>query len=381
MSSPTLLRSGFDTLDYAMQGCLSFSGLNLLENAKDQAQEQKAPMFVELGPDKIPCSVSQCGRRGGYSYVVDRGKVGAIYCFKKTPHANEWNILVNIRAAMLLQHGYQRAKEITLGELKGFGCILGQESVNRVDYCFDFLMKDFCIRPEQIVAPTASSVTGWIEGRHIDDKSMFALRGRNLETLTVGKNPNLQVQIYDKRREAIQRKNLYWFDVWGIDPKDRSKQITRIEVRAYKNHLKDTWNLRTFQGIEDSFGDVVSAALEKIRYLDDNQNYDTVNVTRATLHPIWLETQRAAKEALFENSSGLIAGTINSKLRAQYREENNTMLAAYARRVAVEKGLTDQQIINDLPFIIQKIISMEIRSDPTRYQAKTALVRQKQRFF
>ena len=116
MSYTAVIRSGFDTLDYAMQGCLSFSGLNLLENAKDQAQEKKAPTFVELGPDNIPCSVAQSGRRGGYSYVVDRGKVGAIYCFKKSPHANDWNIFVNIRAAMLLQHGYHKAKEITLSE-------------------------------------------------------------------------------------------------------------------------------------------------------------------------------------------------------------------------------------------------------------------------
>ena len=381
MSSPTLLRSGFDTLDYAMQGCLSFSGLNLLKSAKEQAQEQKAPTVVKLGPDKIPVSVSQSGRRGGYSYVVDRGKVGALYCFKKSPHANEWNIFVSIRAAMLLQQGCQKAMEITLSELKGFGCFLGQESLNRVDYCFDFLLEDFYIRPEQMIAPPTTSKMGWIEGRHIDDKSMMAFRGRNLETLTIGKNPNLQVQIYDKRREAIQKNNLYWFDVWGIDPKDKTKQVIRVEVRAYKNHLKETWGLRTFKDIEDSFGDVVSAALEKIRYLDDNQNYDTVNVTRAALHPIWLETQRAAKEALFENSSGLIAGTINSKLRAQYREENNTMLAAYARRVAVEKELTDQQIINDLPFIIQKIIGKEIRRNTDEYLMKAGIVAQKLKFF
>tara|TARA_R110002096_G_scaffold420745_2_gene626049 strand:- start:25824 stop:26906 length:1083 start_codon:yes stop_codon:yes gene_type:complete len=360
---------------------MSFAGLNLLESAKDQAQKDKAPSYIELGPEKIPCSVLQSGKKGGYAYIVDRGKQGAIYSFKKSPHANDWNILVKARAAMLLQHGYFRAKEITLSELKGFGCVLGQESINRVDYCFDFLMKDFHIRPEQFIAPPMSTKTGWIGGRHIDDKSMFAFRGRNLETVTVGKNPNLQVQMYDKRREAIQKKNLYWFDVWGIDPKDKSKQVIRIEVRAYKNHLKETWGLRTFQSIEDSFGDVVSAALEKIRYLDDDQNYDTVNVTRATLHPIWLETQRAATEALFENSSGLVAGTINNKLREQYRQENNTMLAAYARRVAVEKGLTDMQIINDLPFIVQKIIDMEISKNSEDYLKKTDIAAQKLKLF
>ena len=278
---------------------------------------------------------------------------------------------------MLLQHGYYKAKEITLSELKGFGAILGMESINRVDYCFDFLVKDFTLRPEQMIAPPTSTKTGYLEGRSNDDKSMFAFRGRNLDTLTVGKNPNLSVQVYNKRREAIQKKKLYWFDVWNIDPQDKDKQVFRVEIRAYKDHLKKTWGIRTFQDIENSYGDVVNAALEKIRYLDDNQNYDTVNVTRATLHPLWLETQRAAKKALFDISSGLIAGTINKKLREQYRDENTTMISAYAKRVAVEKGLNEHEIKHHLPKYIYELISNDIKRDPEDFFDKTLLTAKK----
>ena len=57
------------------------------------------------------------------------------------------------------------------------------------------------------------------------------------------------------------------------------------------------------------------------------------------------------------------------------------MLAAYARRVAVEKELTDQQIINDLPFIIQKIIGKEIRRNTDEYLMKAGIVAQKLKFF
>ena len=377
MSQPTLLYSGFDTLDYAMQGCLPFEVLEQLQMAKVQAQKVKAPVSINIGPENILVQVLQSGRNGGYTYQIHMGKVGAIYAIKDSPHPNDWNIFVNIGSAMLLQHGYYKAKEITLSELKGFGTILGMESINRVDYCFDFLIENFTLRPEQMIAPPTSTKTGYLEGRSIDDKSMFAFRGRNLDTLTVGKNPNLQVQIYNKRREALQKKKLYWFDVWNIDPQDKDKQIIRVEVRAYKDHLKKTWGLKTFQDIENSYGDDVTAALEKIRYLNDNQNYDTVNVTRATLHPLWIETQREARKALFDISSGLIAGTINKKLREQYRDENITMISAYAKRVAVEKGLNEYEIKYHLPKYIYEMVSNDIKRDPEAFLNRTQLIEKK----
>lgn len=377
MSYPTLVHSGFDTLDFAMQGFLPFDILKKLKAAKDEAIKNNSPTILYLGLNNILVQVLGNGRQGGYAFQLNSGTVGAIYAIKDSQSVSDWNIFVNIGSAALLQYGYHEAKRIALSELIQFGAILGQESISRVGYCFDFLMNGFELNAEQLVAHSRSSKTAFTNKPYIDDKTKYAYRGRKLETLTVGKIPNLQIQIYDKRREVIQKQKPYWFNVWGTDANDPEQQVWRVEVRAGKRHLKETWGLRTFKDIEDSFGDVVRAALEKIRYLDNNQNYDTVNVTRAALHPIWLETQRAAKEALFENSSGLIAGTINSKLREQYRDENNTMLAAYARRVAVEKGLTDQQIINDLPFIVQKIVNMEIRANPENYLKKTLQTRQK----
>lgn len=377
MTLPTLLYSGFDTLDFAIQGLLPFEGLEQLKSAKEEAQKSSNSVQIELGPDKIPVKVLGGGRNGGYAFQVSRGPVGAIYAFKDSQNASDWNIFVNIGSAMLLQHGYHRAKEIVFADLKGFGALIGQISINRVDYCFDFLMQDFAPRAEQVIAPPTCTKSGYLEGRRIEDKSMFAFRGRNLETLTVGKMPNLQLQIYNKRREVIQKQKPYWFDAWNIDPNDKTKQVWRVEVRAGSNHLKKRWGLRSFQDIENCLGDIVIRAIENIRYLDDDQDYETVNVSRARLHPLWEVLRSEAMRSLFEYRSGLCPGAIQKHLRNEYLNISKQGIFAYARRYAVGLGLTDEQITEDLPQIIADTVAFEIANDQDRFLDKTYKSQQK----
>ena len=373
MLSPTQLYAGIDTLDFALQGCLDFKALKLLKTAKEEALKIQSDHVINFGKKQVPVIISKSGRAGGYAFGLNTGKVGAHFLFKDSPHPNDWNIFVNISSAMLLEHGYHKTKGIILQSLKDFGATIGQESIHRIDFCSDFLMPEgFSPRAEQIIAPPNSKKTAYLEGKSIDDKSMFAFKGKNLQTLTVGSLPNLQVQIYDKRREAIIKKKFYWFKVWNINPKDKSKNVWRIEVRAGKKHLKGKWKISTFQDLEDSLGDVISAALERIRYLADNQDYETVNVTRAALHPLWSEAQRAAKKALFDKTSGLVAGAISKQLREQYRTHTEVNLIAYAQRIAVVMELTEQEIENNLPLLINKIIITEYKKNPESFLHKVA---------
>ena len=379
MTLPALLYSGFDTLDIAFTGFLPFEVLKQLKSAKEEAQKANNPVTIELGPGNIIVQVLESGRKGGYAFQLNRGPVGAIYAFKDSQSANDWNIFVNIGSAMLLQLGLYGAKERILADLKGFGATIGQESINRADYCFDFLMQDFSPRAEQIIAPPTSSKSGHIEGRRIDDVSAFAFRGRKLETLTVGKMPNLQLQIYDKRREVIAKRKFYWFKVWKTDHKDKTQQVWRVEVRAGKKHLKGRWNIVTFQDLENSFGDIVIRALEDIRYLDNDQDYDTVNVSRARLHPLWQAVRAAALQSLCESRSGLCPGAIKNQLRHQMIEDSRKSIAAHARRYAISIGLTDEQITEDLPKIISNVLAHDIAKDPDAFLAKTYAVQQKVR--
>ena len=372
-----MLYSGFDTLDIAFQGFLPYEVLEQLKSAKEAAQKANNPVTIELGPEKIPVRVLGGGRNGGYTYQVNTGPVGVIYAFKDSQNANDWNIFVNIGSAMLLQYGYYGATERILADLKGFGATIGQESINRVDYCFDFLMQDFSPRAEQVIAPPTSTKSGYLEGRSIDDVSAFAFRGRELETLTVGKMPNLQLQIYNKRREVIQKQKPYWFDAWNIDPDDKTKQVWRVEVRAGSNHLKKRWGLRSFQDIENCLGDIVIRAIENIRYLDDDQDYDTVNVSRARLHPLWEVLRSEAMRSLFEYRSGLCPGAIQKHLRNEYLNISKQGIFAYARRLAVSLNLSEEQIIEDLPQIVANTVAFEIANDQERFLEKTYKSQQK----
>ncbi|PCI54349.1 MAG: hypothetical protein COB36_10175 [Alphaproteobacteria bacterium] len=132
--------------------------------------------------------------------------------------------------------------------------------------------------------------------------------------------------------------------------------------------------------MENSFGDLVIRALEDVRYLADDQNYDTVNVSRAKLHPLWRAVQDAAFQALFENRSGLCPGTIRNQLRHQMINDSRKLCAAHARRYGVALGLTDEQIIEDLPKIVSDSLTHDIDQDPEAFVAKAQAIQQKVRF-
>ena len=65
------------------------------------------------------------------------------------------------------------------------------------------------------------------------------------ESITLGKNPNRQIIVYDKRGEVIAKRNPAWFEFWDIHPKDMTQTVHRVEIRLYKEELKRvsvSWN-------------------------------------------------------------------------------------------------------------------------------------------
>lgn len=84
---------------------------------------------------------------------------------------------------------------------------------------------------------------------------------------------------------------------------------------------------------------------------------------------------------LSQLASGYEAGTVKEQIRNQVIQDNQKKIVAYARKVTVEKGLSNHQIINDPPFVIQKIIVMEISRNSDGYLKKTAISAQKIKHF
>ena len=128
------------------------------------------------------------------------------------------------------------------------------------------------------------------------------ISGRVCESVTIGKMPGRQIIVYDKRREAIDKRKPHWFKVWGINPNDRTKQVWRVKLHAGKAHLRDGWNMRTFADVEAAIGDVFKTALEDVRYVDGHQTDS--NVSRQTPHPLWRQASALAFYALREHRAG-----------------------------------------------------------------------------
>ena len=131
----------------------------------------------------------------------------------------------------------------------------GTESIGRVDVCGDVICPGLILDRHHIVCHSRSGVSEY-DGIHSHGRSS------RVETLTIGKNPNLQVSIYDKRADIIAKKKGYWVSIWNdalarrglplVDLKNRAtSDVWRVEVRAFKLHLKKCWEVTTWAHLRD----------------------------------------------------------------------------------------------------------------------------------
>ncbi|MBT3361353.1 MAG: hypothetical protein HN403_17155 [Rhodospirillales bacterium] len=264
-----ILRSGFDTFDMAFQGALPEKVLKTLEEGKDEAQATMKPTLVDLGPGRVAGHVLEGGKPGGYRYSFSTGPEGEIWFFKHNTDKGNWNIFVSVRSNQLVINGIEKVIEVLQERLVGFGAVVIAESVNRVDFAVDVVASEFVLDPKRFVAHPHSVTRCHAEkdGKASEDefKPSVIWSGRTVTSVTIGKMPGRQIIVYDKRREAIKKKNLFMFDLWDIDPKDKTKHVWRVEIRAGKRHLKDVWGISTVEDLLASACDVIGKALAVIR--------------------------------------------------------------------------------------------------------------------
>jgi hypothetical protein len=302
-----LLHKGFDGFDVAFQGALRPSDIEILEAARTQAEASNQHVLVELGPAKVAMHVAETGARGGYRYRCDTGSMGATLFFKKGQTRQKWNIRISVKSKPLAVYGIKVVWSQLSTLLEGLGIDSAQESIGRADYAVDFVMPDqFTLKADQFVvhSRTTNSERSTVQRRTdgFGEQIHLNLSGRVPSSVTLGKMPGRQIIAYDKRKEIIQHQKLYWYEIWGIDRTD-SVSIWRIEIRAGKKHLK-YWKIRTFQDLENQFGDLVEAALKAVRYV--RETTADSNVSRLPLHPLWLALQKETMEGLFDYRSGVI---------------------------------------------------------------------------
>ena len=363
-----LLYAGFDTLDISFQGALPPETLKELAAAKKIAVERQEHQLVTVG--EIDAHLLSHGLKGGYAFMLDTGPLGELWSFKENTDPRQWNIGVSVHASSLATYGYHATKDRILERLQAMGCKVAQESIRRADFAMDFLMPNtFELKLDQVVAHSHSKVSpywGEQEGpQQNPDQPSAVLRGRKLESVTVGKMPGRQVIIYNKRKAAIEQRKPFWFKIWGLDPKDRSKNVWRVELRAGKNELKTKYRLTKFEDFEKAIGDVFTNASEKVRYLDDFQTDG--NVSRQRQHPLWDAMQKALAENLCYYSSGLQPNQMIEVIREHQNEVYLQQIQGNAASLSVTLDLSEEEVKENLSTFLSQTLSNRINHPDTTF--------------
>ncbi len=378
MTDITMLYSGFDTLNLAIQGALPEATLTLLDAAKEEAKRSLQPQPVSFGPGPFEAMVTEVGQKGGYSYRLERGPSDIKWAVKPTQNPRDWALFAMMGSDCLLTLGLEEAKRRLWQDLEAMGARWMDYSINRVDYAMDFKIRDFVLDTSRVLAHSHTTVKA--HTKPDDLHFSYVSRGREDESITIGKMPGRQVIIYDKRREIIQHHKTHWFQVWGIDKADRSFDIYRVELRAGKHHLKAQWQIKSFEDLEDAIGDVFRTTTEKVRYLDDDAHQCDSNVSRQACHPLWLKVQDAINQSLFDHQSGLTEGQLKAAYRDQKIEMYRKSLIAHAAGLSVALDMADDKTLEDLPALAHDTLAAYIRENEQAFIEKRDRIKSKVRF-
>ncbi len=287
-----VLYTGFDSLDIAFQGAFPPSVLDVLEAARDEAQAAKKDQAAEIGPGAHKVLVKPSGR-GSYRYVFNNGPLGAIFAASSNTSPAQWNLFISLRAACLLTRGYDGAKAWLHETLSEIGFRMTSLRINRFDYAVDILASDFSIDLANFVTPgQAKAKAYWSEDSYAGKDAnapKAVLRGRRIESATIGSMPNRQVILYDKRREVLDKRALHWFEVWNVEPADPNAQIWRVEIRAGRDAITKFAEQRSYETVEAGAKSYLIKAARDIRYIDSTANQK--NVSRIPSHPLWQTVQ------------------------------------------------------------------------------------------
>ena len=386
-----LIYNNFDALDISFQGAFPQEILDQLAKGREQAQNERREVLIELGEQRMPVMVAETGAKGGYRYRFNTGIDGEIWFVAHSTNSQNWNIRVSVSSLQLALRGYKVVKGGIISRLialkavglsaypenfsgkaeelggKNKRLFLPMERISRFDYCFDFIMDAaFMPLPCRFIAHQRAKKHVYGENGIIPTYS--ASNGDKINTIRIGEMPGRQAVIYNKTKEITSSLKKYWWDIWDIDPapfKEGFKQIWRIEVRAGRNEL-DKWGLKRFTDFEDKAGDVIAAILKAIRYTEPLEN--DLNRSRWPNAPIWDEAISTSYKALSPYSSNAIRENIIRDYRENviegYKERligNLIGLIAAQGRDISEVPITIEELEGDIAVIAKDDISVLLK--------------------
>lgn len=368
-----VLYRGFDGLDVAFMGRVPHDLLEVLEEAKERATQEMQPVVIRHRD--VPLEVAETGARGGYAFRCDTGPDGATWFLKRPLKGDPWGVRVSVKALALALYGLGgvRARLYAFMEALGIAVPLGGESIGRVDYAVDILVPSFVLVPDQFVMHSHTSRTDHTESEPI---VRHGTSGR-VTSVTVGKMPNRQVIVYDKRREVIDKHKVYWWEIWNsireasgeppLDPKNRNgSQVWRVELRAAKDHLKKHWGGKTWADLDSKLGSLLLKALDDVRYVIPTPD---TNRSRRPDHPIWGLVRQEIEGDLFEMMCSLDPHPVMEVLRRERIAMLGKQLRGLCASYAVARGLSPSDA-EKAPGMVERALGTDIRSRPGQFEER-----------
>lgn len=319
------LYSGFDGLDVSFQGIVGAPFRSALARAKKQAQETKRATVVKWGG--VVFTVGESGA-SGKTYQLDTGHDGEKWFIADTSNYEGWNISVSVKSTALALYGFEFVRDRMFERLEAFDAYVVDHSVGRIDFCVDILAPGFVLNPELVSCHPHATVQEFAD-------TEIVRKGRRVATVTVGKMPGKQVQIYDKRREAIARRKVHWWEIWGVE---KGAEVWRVEVRAGKKALKEIYSVSKLPEVENNLKKILLGIFDGVSLKAPAQTDS--NVTRQTEDALWIEARRGIVEGIGSFKPTPIE-TIAKVTREQKDKELSALMSGLAASWAAVQGLVD----------------------------------------
>ncbi|WP_290488435.1 MULTISPECIES: hypothetical protein [unclassified Hyphomonas] len=370
-----LLHKGFDAIDIAYPAHLPEILIAKLSNAKDLALASNAPTQVLL--NGLPFNVALTGARGGYAFRCDTGPLGEVWFFKLPNKRDPWGIRVSVAAVQVALRGLHGVRDHLENKLAALGVPLlpGTESIARIDFALDFLAPNFVLSTDQFVMSQRFS-----RMRH-GDLLTYKEGGQTGRTtsVTIGKNPGRQVIVYDKRAEILAKKKLYWPEIWntkrrraGLPELDMSdadtSRVWRVELRAYKRHLKDDWGVSSWGQLQQKLPTIFGTLLEDVRYCQPNGDS---NRSRWPTHRLWNRVAQELRDDLSNLQSFASEERILELQRAELMQMIRSQIAGCLLTL-LALNRVDPKNLSEFVAQESRALSDRFREHPEKTQAKLA---------
>ena len=351
-----IIYSGFDTISFAVKGAAQPSMLMQLQIYKQRAADNQADEAISVAEGALKGLIAPTGMKGGYAYVLKLGgDLGHVISIKKTLSKHLWNVHVKIRALTLACYGWEQALANVFSDLKTLGVSNHEISLNRVDYAIDFLNADFVLDPTHFVAHSHVK-----KAAHKLEINAYS-RGQACESVTLGKMPNRQVIVYDKRREAIEKRKPVWFEIWNIDPKNISQTVHRVEIRLGKNELLKS-KIRTLEDLKDRVNSAMVHAVQVIRYVTPRKSDQ--NISRWPNHKLWDAVQLHVKDHLLKNLNYVEPSRIKQVIKSQKALESKKQILGNMANLSVFEEMVPDRVKEDMvKFIMDEFSIIEANDD------------------